>query len=188
MLEKLSNLAQIFSGFTFRSQLRNDPEGDTHVIQLRDAEDFVRINPKTPSKIKGRKIPERHFLTAKDVLFLAKSQYNYAIPYHEAFPQAVASSTFLVLRVIQEKLYPPYLAWYLSQRQAQTFLKNRAAGTYIQNISKKDLGELKVPIPNFYKQQKIVDIYNLQIREAQILETFKAKRQAITEQQLLNTL
>jgi hypothetical protein len=184
----LATIAEIFSGYTFRTQLKADPEGDTHVIQFRDVQDFRQINPSSPVRIKARKIPARHFLTPYDVLFLAKSQYNYAIPYEPTFQQAAASSMFLILRVKDEQLHPHYLAWYLNQNPAQNFLKNRAAGTYIRNIPKKDLGELPVPIPPIDKQKSIVDINRLQNEETRLAREITRKRQQLVQQQLLNSI
>lgn len=188
MKRKLSQIATIFSGYTFRSQIKDDPNGDTHVIQFRDAEDFVRINPDSPLKIQGQKLPKRHFLTGNDVLFLAKSEYNYAIPYQNEFPQAVASSMFLILRVTDDQIHPPYLAWYLNQWPAQQFLKSRTAGTYIKNIAKKDLGELSIPVPSFDKQHKIAEIYSLQRQENELLKKLNHKRKNLRTQKLLKAI
>ncbi len=188
MQKALNQITTIFSGYTFRSQLEDNPYGDTHVIQFRDAEDFVRINPDSPMKIKGQKLPAHHLLTGNDVLFLAKSQYNYAIPYQNEFPQAVASSMFLILRVTDDQIYPPYLGWYLNQWPAQQFLKSRTEGTYIKNIAKKDLRELSIPIPSIGKQHKIAEIYHLQKHENELLEKLKQMRAKLQTQKLLNAI
>ena len=188
MKHQLKNLTSLHSGYTFRKKLVGDPNGDTHVIQFRDAENFERINPATPLKIDGSGMPKQHFLTNRDVIFLAKGQYNYAIPYLNEFSKAVATSTFVVLRLKNEHLNPAYLAWYLNQPPAQNFLKTRTAGTYVQNITKKDLGELEIPVPNPEMQNSIVTIHNLQRKYDKLSEELRDKQQKITQQQLLNTL
>ena len=74
------------------------------------------------------------------------------------------------------KILPEYLNWYISQRDAQCFLKSRQEGTHGGMISRKQLEEMMVDIPSLQLQKNIVEVASLSTREQTILNTLAEKR------------
>lgn len=185
MTNLLKNITTLHSGYTIRQKIENDPEGESRLIQFRDVSP-KGINPESPIKIKGGKLPQKHFLGYGDVLFLAKGNPNFAIPYGKEFSSAIASSSFTILRIENEEILPEYLAWYINQPKAQHFIKERSGGNYITSITKKELGELPISILPKEKQRKIVHISNLQQKAENLYEKLKEKERKLVQKQLMD--
>ncbi len=67
----------------------------------------------------------------------------------------VASSGFFVLRPVQDRLAPHFLAAYLNSNQCKKWLGERSRGTSIQILSKHILEELPVPLPPLQIQHRV---------------------------------
>lgn len=186
MKKLLTDIASIHSGYTFRQKVHHKEHGGLYVIQYRDITDQLTINTSSPARIAKEEIPSWHFLEEGDLLFMAKSSNNQVLVYNDEFGQAVATSMFLVIRANQQQVLPQYLAWYINQQPAQQFLASRLSGSIVANLSKKELGELKVPLPSFVKQRKIADIHHLSKREEYLRQVISHKRSQMINQLLLN--
>ncbi len=53
----------------------------------------------------------RHLLQEGDLLFAAKGFNNFAVEYRSSIGQAVAASSFIVIRLTVDNILPEYLAW-----------------------------------------------------------------------------
>ncbi len=182
-------LKGLFSGYSFRSKVEHDPEGEIRVIQMKDLQDgYTTINPDL-NRVAANSIPAKYLLQKGDVLFLSKGSNNLAITYDlENEQTVVAASAFFVLRPDQSKVIPEYLTWYLNQQPVQQYLLDNRAGTYIPNVNKKTIEGIQINLPEKKLQEKIVKIDLLKKRDYLLTEQLLAKRDQVVSSQLLQIL
>lgn len=183
-----SVLVELFSGYSFRSKVVNDPGGDLEVIQMKDLEDgHSRIGSEL-TRINSSTIPQKYALQKGDILFLAKGANNYAIVYNLDLPKAVAASAFFVLRPVTSKIIPDYLAWYINQKAVQQYLKENTAGTYIPNINKNTILGIQIVLPEIKVQNLISKIHILSIKEDYLSAKIAAFRKILINNVLIQKL
>lgn len=133
-------------------------------------------------------ISERHLLMAGDVLFAAKGTKNFAAVYEDTNLPAVASTSFFVLRITNNNVLPKFLAWFLNHTQTQAVLKGKAKGTSIPSITKSALEDLELAIPPIQKQEMVVRLSQLVLRETELRERILSQRKQLIEQQIINAI
>jgi restriction endonuclease S subunit len=175
---KLSNIVQFQSGIYEKP----DINADTLYLQ---AVHFTRsgsFNQTVVPQLKLNSKLEKHLLKEGDLLFAAKGLNNFAAVYQNSIGKAVASSSFIVIRIKEEqnqKIQPDYLAWYITHNKQIKLLHQQQWGTTIPSISMKQLGELEIDIPPVAIQKKIVAIHQLREKEKELatsIEEWKDKQ------------
>ena len=125
-----------------------------------------------------RDVPEKHLLKAGDVLFASKGTKNFATVYGVRDYHAVASTSFFVIRLTDNRVLPKYLAWFLNTQSMQTQLKAQATGSSILSIPKHVLENLEMTIPSLERQELVLKITKLHEKEKalkQEIETLREK-------------
>ena len=133
-------------------------------------------------------ISEKHLLCAGDILFAAKGTKNFAAVYEEHNLPAVASTSFFVIRLLDSKVLPEYLAWFLNNPNTQALLKAQAMGTSIPSISKLVLEELEIPVPTIEMQKSVVAISKLRWQEKNIYNKLESLRDKKIQIQITNAI
>jgi len=175
----LNDIATINSGYSFRTKIQNNPEGNIFVMQMRDISNDHNKIIDVPSKFYGTKIHDKHILKKNDILFMAKGANNFSICYDEHYKPAVAASAFFVIRIIQDSILPAYICLYINSAIGQNYFQANMAGTYIPNINKSTLEEMKLIIPPLAKQEKIISLYKLYNKEKDLLSEILLKKQSM---------
>jgi hypothetical protein len=179
-------ISDLFSGFSFRNKVENDPKGDLFVIQMKDLEYNYSSIKSDLTKVSSDKISSKFFLEKGDVLFISKGSNNFAIDYNLNLPKAIAASAFFILRPDRSKVLPSYLAWFINQSPVQQYLKENMAGTYIPNINKSTIEGILVALPAMDIQEKIVVIDKLRKREHELMSQIMVKREVAVSAALLD--
>ena len=177
----LKTIADIKSGYLFRSRISNVPDGNVRVVQLKDVNDKGSLKTDFLSREdlgNNRKI---NFLEKGDVLFKSKSARHVAAVINEDLHDAVATLHYFILRVKTNQVLPAYLAWFLNQSPAQKYFESVAAGTRVPIVNKRMLEDLEVTVPSMEIQNKIVDINKLALREEELLGDLRIKRRILTQ-------
>lgn len=167
---QLDSICQIFNGYSFRGKIVHQPDGDTHVVQMKNLlDEYTAIDPGMVM-VKGEVIRDKYTLESGDVLFISKGANNHAITYDLELPRAVASAIFFVLRLNKKIAFNPYyLAWYINQVPAQQYISSRMAGTHIPNVNVDTIRSLPIQLPSLRTQDSIAAIYRLHHTE-QVLQ------------------
>lgn len=141
-----------------------------------------------PTVLWDQKI-EQHFLRKNDVLVIAKGGSNKAAVFKDTKSPAIASSTFLVLKNIDQKIInSDYLAWYLNTELVQTKLAGNSKGTALTSINKNDIGNITIPIPSLAKQKLVLDLYAFEQKRNDIVRQLNELNAKKLQQQLLNSI
>lgn len=187
MLVLLKDIVEIFSGHTVRGRLENDEAGDVFAIQLKDLRKHYSKITGRPHKIQNSEVPRNQFLQKGDILFVSKGANNFALVFDKDY-RAIALSVFFILRMRDSRVDPYFLAWYINQEKAQSYLHTGKEGTMITNINKKTLENLEIEIPTKNDQQKIIEINILWQREQEILKAITDRKKKIVNKHLTNII
>ena len=180
MRKHLSDIAELQSGLFAKP----DIHPDTLYLQGIHFNQFGEFDPEVKPFLKAEQKNPKHLLQEGDVLFAAKGINNFAVVYNRHLGKAVASSSFIVIRLIDDTVTPEYLAWFLSNDpNVKSFHKQ--LGTTIPSISIEKLSTLEIEIPTLETQQDIVHVQFLRNREKQILIDLETHKDTLIKHHLL---
>ena len=188
----LKNLIQsdaLFSGYSFREKIEHNPNGSVGILQMKDINsNYLSFDYQNIDKVSDFIFKDKFYLQKGDILFVSKGVNNYAIAIDDINFKVVPSTTFFVIRVDERLIVPEYLVWYINQREAQNYLNEKKAGTYIPNLNKQDIMELPIKIPPIKQQKAIANTAILLNKEIEILERIKTNRKELIQNQLLKLI
>jgi len=180
----LENIAKLQSGL----YTQPDIQADTLYLQAVHFDQYGEFNPEVKPQLKLNGKIERHLLHHNDILFAAKGLNNFGVVYHTDLGKAVASSSFIIVRLSQEaqqQIEPDYLAWYLTHNPGVK-LFHKQLGTTIPSISIEKLSKLEVDVPSVDQQRRIVEVQKLRNREKQLIKQLEIQKDLLIKHQLLN--
>jgi restriction endonuclease S subunit len=181
MKVKIKEIATVRSGVYTKEQ----SEGEVYYLQVNSFEREVEgINLSTPKVAMSDKI-DSHLLEEGDIIMTAKGTSNFSVVFKGEVGKAVASSSFLVLRIKDKAvLNPDYLCWILNREDSLCFFRTNARGTSMPSISKSIVENFEIEIPAMQIQKKIVSIAKLRKQEQQIAKELFLLRSKLIEKQL----
>jgi hypothetical protein len=180
----LKELARIQTGMFGQPTAR----GEVVYLQAKHFDEDGAISTVLHPDLKNGTQISKHLLRPDDVLFAAKGTKNFATLYKVPNQPAVASTTFFVIRDINEDLLPQYLVWLLNHPTSQSYLKRGAIGSSIASISKTVLEDLKLIVPPVHIQNRILELARLSKRENSLLLKLAELRQEKIQKQIIHTL
>lgn len=184
----LADIADVLSGYSFRTKVEHDPEGDLRVIQARDirADLTLDLGGLTRIRLKDAARPERKLVKRDDVLVMVRTEQPYAVHLPEDMPPAIVQNSFNTLRVRSEAVLPEFLAMMLNQGVMQSRMTAAIAATAtIPYIKVQDLRALKVPVPPLERQRTLVALEQALRREQALHRALQKARQAQLEALIL---
>ena len=185
MKVKIKDIAIIRSG----AYIKEAMEGSVFYLQVSDfsREDDAFILSKPILELNSKTVS--HLLLDGDIVFAAKGMSNFGVVYKEEMGKAVASSSFLVIRITDcDLVLPDYLCWILNREDTLAFFKTNAAGSSIPSISKTLIEEYIVEIPPINVQKHIVEVARLQQREQQLYQSIVTLRSKLVQKQLIEII
>ncbi|QXP87475.1 restriction endonuclease subunit S [Methylococcus capsulatus] len=183
----LATIAEVRMGYSFRSRLEADAQGDVAVIQMKDIDDANLLHPEGLVRVQMPDLKDRHLVQAGDLLFRSRGATNSAALVGGGLGRAVLAAPMLLLRPKTEVVEPAYLQWFINHPSTQATLAAQAAGTSVKMIGKGALDQLEVVLPPLEKQRRIVEVAQLASREAALLEKLRGRRKALLEGILLRS-
>lgn len=184
----LSNIANIHSGHPFRGTITPVSGAETHVVQVRDIDDFGEINAKQliTTELTGHKLPD--YLQVGDILFVIKGARHFATYVQQLPKYSVCSPYFFIIQVYPEDLtdnlydepntvLPEFISWQLNQLPAQRYFQKCAEGSLYVSIRRKILEDTPITLPPLATQRQIVSLHRAAIQEQKILHQLINNRQ-----------
>ncbi len=163
----LKNIANIISGYSFRSASSIFPPGDTFILQSRDLRNDMTLDLHNELTFNVGDIKTKAFTEINDILVGSKG--NPTIGYVERDEKILVSSSMYIIRVTDKTVLPKYLAIYLNSLNGQRELNKITLGGYIKGISKTNLETLVVPIPSKEIQEKIISLHDNIVKQKRLL-------------------
>jgi restriction endonuclease S subunit len=162
--------------------------GEVVYLQSKYFDEYGQLHSVLHPDLMTEDISEKHLLKDGDVLFAAKGTKNFAAVYQHHDKPAVASTSFFVIRLTDDKVLPEYLTWFLNNPSAQRLLKGQALGTSIPSISKQVLEELELPVPGIETQKVILQITKLRNQERALKQEIETLREKQIQQQIITAI
>jgi Type I restriction modification DNA specificity domain len=181
----LKDIATIRSGYLFRERIESDPQGEYQVIQIGDLSDDTRLSDGSLTRISLPEIKPSHIVKKGEVLFISRGQSKRAVAVTKNLDKAIATSQLFVLHP-NEILMGEYLAWYINQRPAQTYLEEQSTGTNVSLINMEAMSKMPLQVPSLGTQRWVVEIDRLSRRENELIASIQNRRREIIELSLLN--
>lgn len=182
MVTKLKDIASILSG-TYQQEV---PDGDLLYLQVKDfTASHLSKGELSPTVLKESRMT-KHILQHNDLLFAAKGVSNFCIVYKEEMGEAIASTSFFVIRITTAAIMPEYLCWYINTPPTLKALQSKAMGSSVPSISKEILMDWEISIPDIKRQHTIVECADLQSKAYQLEQHIIEKKKQLYLQTLLN--
>lgn len=173
---KLKDLVHIRAGYQTRKMVKPNPAGSHALIQIRDFnDDRSEIDLKHIARIEPGPISEDQVLRDGDVIFLSKGAKNFSFVPRDLPGRSLAASYFFILRP-DERLYPPYLSWFLNLESTKDALRQYATqGAHMPVVRRDVIEDLEIPLPDLATQRKIVELAALIERQGQLMAELTEK-------------
>ncbi|MEK7538664.1 MAG: restriction endonuclease subunit S [Patescibacteria group bacterium] len=175
MQKKVQDIAQVISGYTFRSPVEKDPNGKVFVLQATNVDsarditetgEFARISSEPPRAMS--------YLEYNDVLLVSRGSglgSFRATVFALDETNVIASSSVHIIRIKDVTVLPKYISLYLNSDDGQKKISQVVTGgSYIQSILRKNLEDIDIPIPPMIKQKSIIALHENIKRQEEILE------------------
>lgn len=177
----LKRLANIQSGV----YIKGTPTGNVACLQVKD---IILSSPeKTAIHVEFSPKIENYILRKGDLLFAGKGT-TYLCQVFNFDILAIPSTTLYAIRLRTNKVSPEYLCWYMNHPKVRAMVKSAQVGTGSPLIHKSTLENLEIIVPDRETQQQIVELANLQKREAYLINQIMERKTQITNQILINEL
>lgn len=180
---KLCQLADLRSGYSFRSSLESQPAGPVAVLQMKDISAFGELSLDAATRIH---VPDaaNHALKPGDVILKARGNVNSAAVVPGVQAETVAAAPLVVIRLRSDAVNPAYLQWFLNHPTTQARLTAAATGSYIPTVGKQALEELEIDLPPVEQQALIVQLAELATAEQALLARIASRRKDVVDQVL----
>lgn len=183
---KLSEVAEIQTGYVFRSKIEESPDGNVQVIRNTDLT-AGHVSTASPAIVN---IPDRGKqwrVRRGDIILRSRgADTAVAVVTEEPARETIVASPLLLIRVTQpEQFDPAYVAWELAQAPAQQFLEQHARGSMLRTVTKALLESTPLRPCPLARQGQIAEIAQLSA-EVQRLTHELADKEAAYINTLLN--
>ena len=184
----LSEIADIYSGYLFRTKVENVEKGSFQVLQMANVAKSGDIDWSSLSRVNIDSVKSIQMIQRGDILFKAKGFSHTAILVDRTEKNTIASSFFFIVRVNSMNVLPEYVTWYINQKPAQQYLARTSAGTGIRYVNRANLRGLEIVVPDLVTQKKVVKLHTLNQREKHLLTEIQKKRQKLIDAVMLNAI
>ncbi len=191
MHKKLSQLADVVSGHTFRGSIKNDPKGNIFVLQAKNISANQEIlNTVDLVTISEKSIRNPYFLVHNDILIVSRGSgvgsFRSAV-FDSDVINVMPSSSVHVIRIKDVTVLSKYVSLYFNSLDGQKALSQIVTGaSYIQSILVKNLMDLQIPIPPIHIQKSIIALHENISEQERILKRKQEIQKAIINASFTN--
>jgi restriction endonuclease S subunit len=182
---KLKDVVKIRSGMVVAKTSNNDErlltDAFVRMIGTSDFDEDLNLRNDLEPNVLYKESISRNFLQTNEILFNAKGNRFFAYLFQGEYENTIASAVFLVLTLIDDKINPAYLTWYLNHPETLKIFNSKKTSQTIPSVTKQELGELEIPIPDLSTQEKIVQIDQLKRQRTQIKKKLIASQEALID-------
>ena len=154
----LKDIAEVITGYTFRTALQTKEDSSLFVLQARNISDDSSINSDSLDRIDFEHYRSKATVKSGDVVISSKGSFRAGVLADDS-RDIIAASSVYILRPKTAKVLPGFLAVFLNSIIGQKLLSEKATGAVINTILRKDLENIQIPLPDIKKQEKIVQLY-----------------------------
>jgi len=173
---ELRHIAQILPGHPFRSGLENHLQGGFIVVQPRDLGPDGRVD--LASAVRQRTLPglAPTFLHERDIVLQPRGTRFSAALFGGTEVTAVAAAPLCIIRVDRARAQPEYVLAMLLSPSTQTTLRQAAVGTYVPQVSRQAIENLRIELPDLTTQTRLANLAALGRRERELMDRLRDAR------------
>lgn len=165
----LSKIADVRSGFPFRSKVEIVPRGGVFVAQPKDIVEGGVLNHKGIVRTQVLNLKPDYVLNPGDTLLATRGRIAAADYFGQSLGFCVASGSLFVLRPKQtEDLAPGYLTVFFNSDYGRSCLTRIVAQTTSTFVSLSDLMSLQIPLPDMELQMRLIALARSTARYASL--------------------
>jgi restriction endonuclease S subunit len=127
------------------------------------------LDTKGLEDFQSTEILDEKYLTCVGDVLIRLSEPHTAITICDDNKGILIPSLFSVIRLTGNMVLPEYLAIYLNSEKMQRFYSKQSIGSTIQVMKTSSIKDIEIEIPSIEKQEKIIEINNLILREKKLL-------------------
>ena len=185
--KNIKDIASVIAGYTFRTALKPYKNGLMSVVQSKNIVDDLYVTKDSLTKIDLQEYQTKAIIKKNDIVISSRGSFRASIIKGNT-SNMIASSSIYILRIEDKNILSEYLAIYLNTAEGQKKIKEKMTGSAIKTILRKDLENVKIPIPNKDIQNKIIDLYKNNQAQQKILARKKILINEIIENSISNYL
>lgn len=169
MLKKLSEIASVGAGQTFRAKAES-AVGDVRLLQIKDIrEGYFSDIQKLPFASISSDILKINLSTDDIVLPLRGDRVAAMILKNDEKYFITTTNQVAVITVNKEIVLPEYVMYYINSSEGKRKISELKSGGLISNLSIKLLSIIEIPVPTFDIQRKVLSLYNNWISQKDIM-------------------
>jgi hypothetical protein len=180
MKHRICEIAEVTSGYPFREKIESQFGSTVSVLQIKDVVEDQGIQESGLATVQVRNA-EPYLVSEGDVIFLSRGHRRFAKAIRAPLRNTIATGYFFILRPDPSQILSGFLSWTINQEQFQETLRPLIRGSNVPFVSKSDFQEIKIEVPSFEVQTRILGLQSLCVREKQITERLNLKRQQLID-------
>lgn len=162
---KLKELVLIRSGMVVPKTANNDEnlltDAFVRMIGTSDFDDDLNLRTDLEPNVLYKDSIFKNYLQYNEIIFNAKGKRFFASLFKNQYENTIASAVFLVLTLNTDVVMPEYLVWYLNHPETLKIYKSKQTTQVMPAITKQELEDLDIIIPDKATQTRIVEIDQL---------------------------
>lgn len=191
---KLKELVNIRSGMVVSKTANSNEDLLTdafvRMIGTSDFDEDLVLRDNLEPNVFYKESIEKNYLQENEILFNAKGKRFFAALFTNQYENIIASAVFLILTLRSDVISHQYLVWFLNHPETLKIFNSKQSTQVMPAITKQELGDLEILVPDIDTQNKIVEIDQLKqqrIRaEKELIRLHENYINAITYKQIKN--
>ena len=183
---KLREIANTYMGYTLRYSLKDSTQGNTAIIQMRDAWQEGVEQPDQFARTELKHISEHYLLGPGDLIFRSRGSVNTTALITQPQARTICTAPLMFIRITRPDLiFPAYLQWFINLTSTQAQISTYARGSGVRMIAAQSMEGLDVVLPTLQSQQKILVTLELNQKILAVEAELANNRKDFNEQALL---
>lgn len=168
---KLKKIAKINTGLVLNRKKAKSKENIAmkyKLITLKSISQIGIIDKNELDKFNSNEILSENYITKFNDVVIRLSEPNTAVFIDKELEGLLIPSQFCLIRVKSDKINPKFLSWYLNSNYVKKEIQKSLIGSAIAIIKTSFLNDLEIRNISLEKQNKIVEINDLKIKEEKL--------------------
>jgi len=152
---RIKDFSIIKIGYAFRESMVNVPDGDVKVIQPKNITGDGRIEFRDGEPLRVD-VSISSSLQRGEVLVVNRGRFAASVFDPPDDNTWIVTSSILVVDITKKSILPEYIACYLNSGNGQRLFRRHYEQTTVPFISRKNLGQMDIPIPSVERQKSLI--------------------------------
>ena len=175
---KLGDVASILTGIVVKrkqADLADDTIKKYNILTLKSFDYDGLLNTNELDSFDSMEMIDDKYLTKKGDTIIRLSYPNTAISIKNEIGLLIPS-LFAVIRLMSKSILPEYLALYLNSDAMRKFYSINSVGSVVKIVKTSALRDIELDVPEIMRQKKVVELYDLMIKEKRLYEDLKNEK------------